>query len=239
MDQAVFPMGVALGAGIFQLWRPTTCAALYARAGEPLVYTAYEDALRDAWSTVVARLEDEARRMGAHGVLGTYVSQRWLTDGSSLEIELRGAAVRLENEPPVDRPFLTTLSMQSYLKLLIGGWTPCGIGWGVSAVHVHGNDASPLLSGAALSNMELPVPTAAVALSRARLEAQVRATLASCGAQGGVDMTLTMERRPQGCGGGKGILIDGLMVGTGIVRYGLSLASPSLARDLKKEGRRA
>lgn len=236
MDQAVLPIGVALGAGIFQIWRPTSCAWVLAKAGQPLVYTSYEDAVRHGWTTAVGRLEDEARRMGAHGVLGTSVSQRWLTDGSNLEIELRGTAVRMEGAPPLGRPFLSTLSMEEFLKLLIGGWVPCGIAWGVSAVHVHGNDASALLAGAPLSNMEMPVPTEAVLLTRARLEAQARATLAACGAEGGVDMSVTMDRRPQACGGGNGVLIDGLILGTGVVRFRPSLASASVARDLRKEG---
>ncbi len=238
MDQSVTPLGVALGAGIFQIWRPTSCATLMGRSGEPLVPAWYENALRDAWATAVARLDDEARRMGAHGVLGTTVTQQWLVEGSTLQVELRGAAVRLEGEPALGRPFLSTLSMQSFLKLLIGGWVPTGIAWGVSAVHVHGYDASPLLEGTALSNAEMAVPTAGVLLTRGRLEAQARATLAACGAEGGVGMTLEMERRPQGCGGGKGVLIEGLMLGTGVVRYRPSLATASLARDLAKEGRR-
>jgi uncharacterized protein YbjQ (UPF0145 family) len=219
MDQGVTPLGVVLGAGIFQIWRPTTCAQVVARAGEPLVYTSYESAVHDAWATAVGRLEDEARAIGAHGVLGTYVSQRWLAEGWNLEVELRGTAVRLEGEPPLGRPFLSTLAMDDFLKLLIGGWVPCGIAWAVSAVHVHGYDASPMMT-------------------RERLEAQARATLAACGAQGGVDMSVTMERRSQTCGGGNGVLIDGLMLGTGVVRYRPSLSSASLARDLRKEGRK-
>lgn len=234
MDRAVEPMGLVMGAGIFRIWRPTTCMSFgLARAGEPLVYTAYEDAIREAWATAVARLEDEARRMGAHGVLGTYVSQQWLAEGYMLEVQLRGTAVRFVGEPPLDRPFLSTISMESFLKLLIGGWMPCGIAWGVSAVHVHGYDASPLMTGSAWSNSEMAVPTAAILLTRSRLEAQTRATLAACRAEGAVGTTLEMERRAQSCGGGDGVLIDGLMLGTGVVRYRASLSSASLARDLR------
>lgn len=237
IDQAVEPLGVVMGAGIFQIWRPTSCRTGIGRTREPIVYTGYEDALRDAWATAVGRLEQEARSIGAHGVLGTFVSQRWLAEGWNLEVELRGTAVRIESEPPLDRPFLSTLSMSGFLKLLIGGWVPCGIAWGVSAVHVHGYDASPMLTGSPLSNMEMPVPTAGVLLTRERLEVQVRGSLAACGAQGGVGMSLEMERRSQACGGGDGVLIEGLMLGTGVVRYRPPLASASLARDLRREGR--
>jgi uncharacterized protein YbjQ (UPF0145 family) len=238
MDQAVTPIGVVLGASILQVWRPTSCQRAVTGRGQPLVYSYYEDAIRGAWTTAVGRLEDEARAIGAHGVLGTFVSQRWLTDGWTLEVELRGTGVRVEDQPALARPFLSTLSMDSFLKLLISGWVPCGIGWGVSAVHVHGYDASPMLTQSPLSNMEMPVPTAAVLLTRERLEAQVRATLAACGAQGGVGMTLQMDRRSLPCFGREGVLIDGLMLGTGVVRYRQSLARPQLARDLNAKGAR-
>jgi uncharacterized protein YbjQ (UPF0145 family) len=237
IDQAVEPLGVVMGAGIFQIWRPTSCSSGIGRTQAPVVYARYEDAVRDAWATAVGRLEEEARRIGAHGVLGTFVSQRWLTEGWNLEVELRGTAVRIGDEPPLDRPFLSTLSMADFLKLLIGGWVPCGIAWGVSAVHVHGYDASPMLTGSPLSNMEMPVPTAGVLLTRERLEGQFRASLAACGAQGGIGMALEMQRRSQACGGGNGVLIDGLMVGTGVVRYRSPLSSASLVRDLRREGR--
>jgi hypothetical protein len=94
-----------------------------------------------------------------------------------------------------------------------------------------------MLTGSPLSNREMPVPTAAVLLTRERLEAQVRASLAACRAQGGVGVSLEMERRSQACGGGDGVLIDGLMLGTGVVRYRPAVALAALARDLRREGR--
>jgi hypothetical protein len=127
--------------------------------------------------------------------------------------------------------------MESFLKLLIGGWVPCGIAWAVSAVHVHGYDASPVLAGSTFSNTEMAVPTAAIQLTRERLEGYARLTLAARRAEGAVGMTMEMQRHSMPCGGGKGVLIDGLMLGTGIVRYRSALASPSVARDLRREGR--
>jgi uncharacterized protein YbjQ (UPF0145 family) len=238
MDQGVTPITVVLGACVLQIWQPNSCRYVMTGSGQPLVYPAYEDAIRGAWTTAIGRLEDEARALGAHGVLGTWVSQQWLTAGSMLQVELRGTAVRVEGAPDLARPFLSTLSMESFLELLIGGWVPCGIGWGISAVHVHGWDASPALTGSLFSNREIPVATAGVLLTRERLEAQVRATLAARGAEGGVGMTLQMTRRTLPCLGGEGVLIDGLMLGTGVVRYRPSLAAPHVARDLRKGGNR-
>ena len=231
---------VVMGAGTFQIWRPTTCAGLgFKRAGEPLVYAGYENALRDAWETVVARLQAEAVTVGAHGVLGVAVTQSWMVQNAMLlQLQLIGTAVRLRDRPPLPRPFLSTLSMEEFLKLLVGGWVPCGITWGVSAVHVHGYDASPVVQGAALSNTEMAVPTAAVLVTRSSLEEQARTNLARCGAEGAVQVVLEMQRTSQLCGGGNGVLIDGLILGTGVVRYRDPVAGPHVAVPLDQGGPR-
>ena len=240
-DRGFDPIGLVMGAGAFQMWRPITCSGLnpLKRANEPLVYASYEQALRDAWETVVGRLESEAASAGAHGVLGVSVSQTWVAGTSTnslLQLQLLGTAVRVAGVPPLAGPFLSNLSMEDFLKLLVGGWVPCGLAWGVAAVHVHGYDASPMMQGATWANAEMPVPSAAVRLAKTRLDDQARAALARCGAAGAVQIRLDLERRSQQCGGGNGVLIEGLVVGTGVVRYRLSLSSPSPALNLRRDG---
>jgi uncharacterized protein YbjQ (UPF0145 family) len=235
-DRGFEPLGLVMGAGVFRIWRPTTCGTVgLARAGEPLVYTSYEASLRQGWETVVGRLESEAAAAGAHGVLGVSTTQTWMPGANMLQLQLLGTAVRLPGVAPLPRPFLSNLSMQEFLKLLVGGWVPCGLAWGVAAVHVHGYDVSPMWQGAAWRNAELPVPTEAVRLTRDRLDDQARATLARCRATGAVGTRLELERTSQACGGGDGVLIDGLVVATGVVRYRPSLASPSPALNLRRE----
>jgi len=239
MDRAFDPIGPAIGAGTFQIWRPTTCGGLGMRAGGPLVYSAYADSVRDAWATVIARLEADAAAKEAHGVLGVAVTATWTAAAMShLQIQLLGTAVRLQGQPPLARPFLSTLSMQDFLKLLIGGWVPSGIAWGVAAVHVHGYDAMPVMQGAAWKNAEMTVPTEAVRVARSQVDQQARASLAACRAEGAVDVRLDLERRDQACGNGHGLLIEGLLLGTGVVRYRPSVATPHLAFSLSMKGRR-
>lgn len=241
MDRAFDPIGMVMGAGTFQIWRPTTCSGFaLRRQGEPLVYVSYETALRDAWATVIARLEADATAKRAHGVLGVAVTASWTGGAGTMQqfsLQLLGTAVRLQGQDPLPRPFLSTLSMQDFLKLLLAGWAPVGIGWGVAAVHVHGWDASPTLQGAMWSNAEMEVPTAGVRLTRSRLEEQARVTLGQCRAEGAVAVRLELERRDQACGSGNGVLIDGLLLGTGVVRYRSKVAVPHLALNLSKKGR--
>lgn len=233
IDRGFEPTGLLMGAGVYRIWRPSTCTGFgMGRYGQPLVYTSYENALRDAWEGVVARLESEASAAGAHGVLGVSVTQTWVPGTNVLQLQLMGTGVRLPDVAPLPRPFLSNLAMEDFLKLVIAGWVPCGLAWGVAAVHVHGNDMSPLLQGAGWTNAELPVPTEGVRLTRDRLDEQARATLARCRAAGAVATTLTLQRVSQGCGG---VLIDGLIVGTGVVRYRSGLGRPWAARNLRRE----
>jgi uncharacterized protein YbjQ (UPF0145 family) len=236
-DRGFDPIGVVMGAGVFRIWRPTVCSSPLGRAQQPLVYTAYEDSLREAWGIVVARLQSEAAQVGAHGVLGVSVSQMWLSENRMVQIQLVGTAVRVAGIPPLARPFLSNLATEDFLKLLVGGWVPCGLAWGVAAVHVHGYDMSTVLQRTTFINAEMQVASEAMGLTKARLEAQARSSLAQVRADGAVQIRVEMEKRPQTCGGGAGILVDGLILGTGVVRYGPPLAPPSTARNLRRERR--
>src|SRR5438552_10253615 len=126
LDLEFEPAGVVMGAGVFQVYRPAGCRGLgFKTSGEPLIYTAYEEVLRQAWASALGRLQDEARAAGAHGVLGINVTQTWSGGAPShFQLQLTGTAVRLRGQPPSQRPSFSTLSMSDFLKLLMGGWVP-------------------------------------------------------------------------------------------------------------------
>lgn len=55
------PAGVVMGAGVYQIYRPGGCRGIGPKtSAEPLIYPTYEGALRDAWRSVIARLQEEA-----------------------------------------------------------------------------------------------------------------------------------------------------------------------------------
>jgi len=232
------PVGVAMGAGFYRIYRPGGCQGLRPKtSSDPLIYPSYEDALRNAWTDVLGGLHDDAHRMGAHGLLGVAVTHTWEMSGTPVyQLQLSGTAVRVPGQPPTERPFLSTLSMPDFLKLLLGGWAPCGIAWGVAATHVHGWASTASLQGAALANVEMAAPTACMQLARSRLEDAARTTLAATGGDGAVGMTITLNRLPQACGNGQGVLVDGLILGTAVTAYRLPTQTPSAALDLARRG---
>lgn len=230
VSQGFEPVGVLLGALGVQIIRPVGCMSSGYRDTGPLVYEGYEEALRAAWAGVVDRLEAEAAKAGAHGVVGVSVRGRGVGEQT---LQLVGTGVRVSGQAPLRRPFLSMLSMDETLKLLLRGWVPAGIGIGVSAVHVHGVGASPLLQGTPFTNAEMGGPTAAMALARSRAEGDVRRSLAAVRAEGIVAAEISLSRSVNGCGArGGGLLIEGFYLGTGVVRFGPPAVAVAAVRDL-------
>ncbi len=233
------PLGVVMGATTFQIVRPTGCwMGTFQLGAEPLIFPAYEQALRDSWRGAIERLQAEAVRVGAHGVVGVSVAQSAGTPTEPVTmLRLTGSAVRVPTAPELERPFLSMLSMEETLKMLLRGWAPKGVVYGLSAVHVHGWAASPFRQGAVYTNAEMAAPTAGMQLARERAEHEVRDTLRSVRAQGSVGATVQITRFPQSCGNGQGVLIEGRMLGTGVVRYRAPVTSVGALRDLAASGR--
>jgi len=233
-----------MGAIGLQIIRPTGCRGLRPKTGtEPLIFPEYERTLMGAWESVIGRLESEAAKVGAHGVVGVSVRQEasdGLTINNSalrgsqqvLQLQLVGTGVRVRGAPPLRRPFLSMLSMEDTLKLLLRGWVPSGIAVGISEIHVHRWASSPFMSGTLLSNAEMGVPTAGMALARARAEHGMRQSLTAARAEGTVASQVQLTRSAQSCSGGQGMFIEGFIMGTGVIRYRDPVVGVSAVRNL-------
>jgi uncharacterized protein YbjQ (UPF0145 family) len=227
------PIGVVMGAGAYQVYQPLGC---YGGMGAASDFGAYEESLQLAWADVLLRLEDEARRVQAHGVIGVYpIEQRPGPGASMLELQLVGTAVRVAGESPLQRPFLSMLSMDDMLTLLLRGWTPSSIVFGISAVHVHGWNASPALQGAAFTNAEMDAPTAGIREARDRAERHAREMLRQSRAHGLIAATVEVDPVVQ-ASNAEGLLIEGRILGTGVVRFGEAIAGVMGVRNLATGG---
>jgi uncharacterized protein YbjQ (UPF0145 family) len=120
--------GIVMGAAGFQLLRPSSCASIFGASGEPVLFPYYEESVRNAWRTAIDRLEAETASIGAHGVVGVSISNQSDPRTSVTQLSLLGTAVRVPGAEPLSRPFLSLLSMDDTLKLLLRGWVPCGVG---------------------------------------------------------------------------------------------------------------
>ncbi|MGH2481235.1 MAG: heavy metal-binding domain-containing protein, partial [Ktedonobacteraceae bacterium] len=90
-----------------------------------------------AASLALNRLEQEAKLIGAHGVIGVRFTRRSYTWGSNLlEYTAIGTAIKLPNAPLTGRPFLSDLSGQEFWTLLQAGYYPAGVVTGYCSYYV-------------------------------------------------------------------------------------------------------
>lgn len=88
---------------------------------------------------VVSDLLEEARALGAHGVIGITLETRRLgteREYPIVEVAASGTAVAARGMPEVTDPFTTALSAPEILKLAEHGWAPVRLAVGIG--HVRG-----------------------------------------------------------------------------------------------------
>jgi hypothetical protein len=76
--------------------------------------------------------------------------------------------------------------------------------------------------------------TDGVQLARGRAEENLRDYLGPMQADGVIASTLTLHRFGQSCGNGRGVLIEGQMLGTAVVQYREPAVSVSAVRSLTR-----
>jgi uncharacterized protein YbjQ (UPF0145 family) len=79
----------------------------------------------------LSRMQQEARMLKAHGVIGVRLDRRTYDWGQHLvDFSVMGTAVRIPNEPPPNHPFLSDLSGQEFWALKNAGFYPVGFAFG-------------------------------------------------------------------------------------------------------------
>jgi uncharacterized protein YbjQ (UPF0145 family) len=98
----------------------------------------YEAGVTEARNTALRRILEEARGLGAHGVVGVRILRRHLEGvGNSLEFTCIGTAVRRPGAPPLSgQPFMSHLDGMSFSKLLHGGYVPVALVMGIGALEI-------------------------------------------------------------------------------------------------------
>jgi len=108
-------------------------------AGYNYQQTWVEDAWNAAFFSALKRLTDEARRLGAHGVIGIVERAEHHGDISAFELSLSGTAVLVEGADAPDSPFTTFLAGQKLNKLVEAGFAPVSIAQSFVSIGVYGS----------------------------------------------------------------------------------------------------
>jgi len=141
---------MAGGYGAFGTTGPSRAAARYPCAhmmgygadhwGYNIEDTAYAASLSYGYETAVTRLRDEARTLGAHGVVGIELTVGDLVGGyASWTFRATGTAVVLADGPPPGEPFTTGITGQHLERLIALGYAPATLVTAVGAMYVQPN----------------------------------------------------------------------------------------------------
>ncbi len=120
-------------------------------------FAPYTNAVRHGYATAQSRLEAEARQLGAHGVIDIRITASRM-DYDTYEFVYLGTAVvfRTGSAPhPARQMFLTDLSGVDVAKLLLAGWLPVNVVFGLSVGVRHDDWTTQMQAGFSSWNTEV------------------------------------------------------------------------------------
>jgi uncharacterized protein YbjQ (UPF0145 family) len=214
MGSSIYHVGWQQRPGSFGGWQP---------GGVSQELTVVSEAWNTARLRAFARLEQEAKLVGADAVVGVHLSKGqhdWAA--GAIEYVAVGTAVRAEGAEPVERPALTDLSGQDTWKLWQAGYRPLGV-VGASTVHyVVPGWSTQQASGywSSWANQELRDFTRGVYDARETALGRMTAEARTIGAAGvvGVSIEHSAEERESGAGGSRSndLVVTFHVIGTAI-----------------------
>lgn len=186
------------------------------RYGYNWEHTFYEAGVMGARDAALARITEEARDLGAHGVVGVRLIRRHLEGlGNSIEFTLIGTAIRRQGGAQLAAPFMSHLDGVAFSKLLHGGYVPVDLVIGIGAVEIDAGCGTEWLlrswNNARIDQVSDGIETARL-LGINRVEDEV-ARVHADGAVG-VDIDFGQHEVANGS-----LLIELVCVGTAVRRY--------------------
>lgn len=161
--------------------------------------TSLSQAQLAARELAIARLQQEAMLLGAHGVIGVRL-QMGAYDWSAQTVEFTaiGTAIRIPNRDPDPHPFTSDLSGQEFWQLHQAGYYPRGLVLGICSYYVHTDwNTRNLTRGGFLGrgssqNQEITSYTQGFQLARCLATERLTADIRQHGGEGAVGMHIDM-----------------------------------------------
>lgn len=232
------PVGEVMGCVVQHTgWSGWGGCGLYvgARAGKPKVLLAegsryaglgpYVRALYNAWDLTMSRMLAEASALGADGVVGVSVTEKFL-ETENRELLALGTAVRGNCRARAQHPFATDLSGADTSKLLHAGWAPAGIVFGIAVGTRH--DDSQALRGSQMwsGNNEITAYTELVNEVRAHARRQLVKRGRSLRGEAVIVSDMSLRVRETPCSVGQDHTAESRVHGTVATRF-RSRSSPA------------
>ena len=158
--EGIVPLGQVTGNCCYHVgWQPTAVHS-------SMELTVISRAHNEAWRLTLARLQSEAKALGADGVVGVeLVAKPSVWSDKMLEVRAQGTAIRWKSASQTSQqtflPFVSALSGQEFWALLNAGYRPVGVAYGtcvyqqVTTRVTRLATGSGFLNGSARINQEL------------------------------------------------------------------------------------
>lgn len=129
------PIGLVMGTAFYKVSFWGYFSSYRTVTGE---LTSLSQAQLAARGLAIARLQQEAMLLGAHGVIGVRL-QMGGYDWSARTVEFTaiGTAIRIPDRQPDPHPFTSDLSGQEFWQLHQAGYYPRGLVFGICSYYVH------------------------------------------------------------------------------------------------------
>lgn len=205
-------------------------------------YGPYLSALSTGYDTALRRMLLEAASLGADGVVGVRLTVERL-QGEAREFMALGTAVRARSGTRPAAPFSTELPGTDFAKLVMSGWIPVALQYGLEVAIRHDDYRTRAQAGSRLfntGNVEVSGYTELVQHTRAAARDKLARKIATAGADGGVisGMSLKMwEIEPSD--GHTDHVAEAMVTGTAIAAFGRTASSGATAGVGAAAGARA
>ena len=190
ISEGVRPLGQVMGSTIYHIgWQYTP---MYSSA--ELVTLSH--AQYHARLLAISRLQQEARVLGAHGVIGVRLERQAYEWGENLlEFAARGTAVALPGLPVPEHPFVCALSGQEFYALRRGGFVPVGFAFGTCTYYQVASYSTQWANqggvfGGGMMNQELTDYTQAIYIARHAAMSRLGDEASRVSAEGVVGVTI-------------------------------------------------
>ena len=218
--EGVRPLGQVMGSTVYHVgWQYTP---MYASA--ELVTLSH--AQTHARQLAVSRLQQEARLLGAHGVIGVRLERKSYDWGENLiEFAASGTAVALSDRPAPKDPFVCALSGQEFYALRRGGFFPVGFAFGTCTYYHVATYGNQMVSQS-WGNVELTDYSKAIYHTRHAAMTRLEKEAVKVNAEGIVGVTIdkyitTRETEDASYGQRRDLIVEFTAFGTAIVTDGL------------------
>ena len=216
--EGVRPLGQVMGSTVYHVgWQYTP---MYASSELTLISHAHTHARQLALS----RLQQEARLLGAHGVIGVRLERKSYEWGANLiEFAASGTAVALADQPVPEHPFVCALSGQEFYALRRGGFFPVGFAFGTCTYYQVASYTNQWASQS-WTSLELTDYTQALYTARHTAMTRLSAEAERVHAEGVVGVTIEDNIRTYEVEGNTGsrrdLIVEFTALGTAIVESG-------------------